>query len=96
MLSWPIRRLVVESATRFSKIFRPTSETAFYSFSILSKCFKPGGRAAVVIKNTFLSTPTMRPVSLRKLLVESCNLHTVLDCPPVRFKGRCKDRRAVL
>jgi type I restriction enzyme M protein len=48
---------------------------------------KAGGRAAVVIKNTFLSNADNASVSLRKLLLESCNLHTVLDCPGGTFQG---------
>jgi len=41
----------------------------------------------VVIKNTFLSNSDNASVSLRKLLLESCNLHTVLDCPSGTFQG---------
>jgi len=41
----------------------------------------------VVIKNTFLSNVDNASVSLRKLLLESCNLHTVLDCPGGTFQG---------
>jgi type I restriction enzyme M protein len=41
----------------------------------------------VVIKNTFLSNTDNASVSLRKLLLESCNLHTVLDCPSGTFQG---------
>ena len=48
---------------------------------------KAGGRASVVIKNTFLSNTDNASVSLRKLLLESCNLHTVLDCPGGTFQG---------
>ena len=48
---------------------------------------KAGGRAAVVIKNTFLSNTDNASVSLRKLLLESCTLHTVLDCPSGTFQG---------
>jgi type I restriction enzyme M protein len=51
------------------------------------KSLKAGGRAAVVIKNTFLSNTDNASVSLRKLLLESCNLHTVLDCPGGTFQG---------
>jgi len=40
-----------------------------------------------VIKNTFLSNTDNASVSLRKLLLESCNLHTVLDCPGGTFQG---------
>ena len=48
---------------------------------------RAGGRAGVVIKNTFLSNTDNASVSLRKLLLESCNLHTVLDCPGGTFQG---------
>jgi type I restriction enzyme M protein len=41
----------------------------------------------VVIKNTFLSNTDNASVSLRKLLLESCNLHTALDCPGGTFQG---------
>jgi len=51
------------------------------------KMLKAGGRAAVVIKNTFLSNSDNASVSLRKLLLESCDLHTVLDCPSGTFQG---------
>ena len=48
---------------------------------------KARGREGVVIKNTFLSNTDNASVSLRKLLLESCNLHTVLDCPGGTFQG---------
>jgi type I restriction enzyme M protein len=48
---------------------------------------RAGGRAAIVIKNTFLSNTDNASTSLRKLLLESCNLHTVLDCPGGTFQG---------
>jgi type I restriction enzyme M protein len=41
----------------------------------------------VVIKNTFLSNTDNASVALRKLLLESCNLHTVLDLPGGTFTG---------
>ena len=51
------------------------------------KMLKAGGRGGVVIKNTFLSNTDNASVSLRKLLLESCTLHTVLDCPGGTFQG---------
>src|SRR5438876_11192836 len=48
---------------------------------------KAGGRGGVVIKTTFPSNTDTASVSLRKLLLESCNLHTVLDCPSGTFQG---------
>ena len=64
-----------------------TGETAFLFLQLFIKTLKAGGRAAVVIKNTFLSNTDNASVSLRKMLLESCNLHTVLDCPGGTFQG---------
>jgi type I restriction enzyme M protein len=64
-----------------------TSETAFLFLQHFIKSLKAGGRAGIVIKNTFLSNTDKASVSLRKLLLESCNLHTVLDCPGGTFIG---------
>ena len=51
------------------------------------KLLKAGGRAGVVIKNTFLSNVDNASISLRKELLETCNLHTVLDLPGGAFPG---------
>lgn len=64
-----------------------TGETAFLFLQHFIKMLKAGGRAGVVIKNTFLSNTDNASVSLRKLLLESCDLHTVLDCPGGTFQG---------
>ena len=64
-----------------------TGETAFLFLQHFIKSLKAGGRAAIVIKNTFLSNTDNASVSLRKLLLESCQLHTVLDCPGGTFQG---------
>ena len=64
-----------------------TGETAFLFLQHFIKMLKAGGRGGVVIKNTFLSNTDNASVSLRKLLTESCNLHTVLDCPGGTFQG---------
>ena len=64
-----------------------TGETAFLFLQHFIKILKAGGRGAVVIKNTFLSNTDNASVSLRKLLLESCNLYTVLDCPQGTFQG---------
>jgi len=58
-----------------------SSETAFLFLQHFIKILKAGGRAGVVIKNTFLSNTDNASVSLRKLLLESCNLHTMLNLP---------------
>ena len=64
-----------------------TGETAFLFLQHFIKILKAGGRAGVVIKNTFLSNTDNAAISLRKLLLESCNLHTVLDLPGGTFTG---------
>lgn len=64
-----------------------TGETAFLFLQHFIKMLKPGGRAAIVIKNTFLSNTDNAAVALRKELLENCNLHTVLDCPAKTFLG---------
>ncbi len=64
-----------------------TGETAFLFLQHFIKSLKAGGKAGVVIKNTFLSNTDNASVSLRKLLLESCNLHTVLDLPGGTFTG---------
>ena len=64
-----------------------TGETAFLFLQHFIKSLKAGGRAAIVIKNTFLSNTDNASVSLRQKLLEECNLHTVLDCPGGTFQG---------
>ena len=64
-----------------------TGETAFLFLQHFLKMLKAGGRGGVIIKNTFLSNTDNASTSLRKLLLESCNLHTVLDCPGGTFQG---------
>lgn len=64
-----------------------TGETAFLFLQHFIKLLKQGGRAAIVIKNTFLSNSDNASRSLRQELLSSCNLHTVLDCPGGTFIG---------
>ena len=64
-----------------------TGETAFLFLQHFIKMLKAGGRGGVVIKNTLLSNTDNASVSPRKLLLESCSLHTVLDCPGGTFQG---------
>lgn len=64
-----------------------TSETASMFMQHFIKSLKTGGRSAVVIKNTFVSNTDNASVSLRKYLLETCNLHTILDMPSGTFLG---------
>ena len=64
-----------------------SSETAYLFLQHFIRKLKAGGRGAVVIKNTFLSNTDNASVELRRELLASCNLHTVLDCPSGTFQG---------
>lgn len=64
-----------------------TGETAFLFLQHFIRNLKAGGRAAVVIKNTFLSNSDNASKALRQELLESCKLHTILDCPGGTFLG---------
>src|SRR5438270_10822687 len=64
-----------------------TGETAFLFLQHFIKILKAGGRGGVVIKNTFLSNTDNASLSLRKLLLERCNLYAVLDLPVHTFPG---------
>ncbi|KKQ93321.1 MAG: type I restriction modification enzyme M chain [candidate division CPR2 bacterium GW2011_GWC2_39_10] len=64
-----------------------TGETAFLFLQHFIKILKAGGKAGIVIKNTFLSNTDNASISLRKHLLESCNLHTILDLPGGVFTG---------
>ncbi len=64
-----------------------TGETAFLFLQHFIKILNAGGRAGIVIKNTFLSNTDNASISLRRHLLESCNLHTILDLPGGTFTG---------
>jgi type I restriction enzyme M protein len=64
-----------------------TGETAYLFLQHFIKILRAGGSAGVVIKNTFLSNTDNASISLRKQLLENCNLHTVLDMPGGTFTG---------
>jgi len=64
-----------------------TGETASLFLQHFIKILKAGGKAGVVIKNTFLSNTDNASIALRKELLSNCNLHTVLDLPGGTFTG---------
>jgi len=64
-----------------------TGETASLFLQHFVKILKAGGKAGIVIKNTFLSNTDNASIAIRKQLLESCNLHTVLDLPGGTFTG---------
>jgi type I restriction enzyme M protein len=64
-----------------------TGETASLFLQHFIKILKAGGKAGIVIKNTFLSNTDYASIAIRKTLLENCNLHTVLDLPGGTFTG---------
>ena len=64
-----------------------TSETAYLFLQHFIKILKPGGRCAVVIKNTFLTNTDNASIALRKQLLHECKLFAVLDLPGGAFIG---------
>lgn len=64
-----------------------SGETAFLFLQHFIRSLKAGGTAAIVIKNTFLSNSDNASIQLRKYLLETCNLFTVLDMPGGTFLG---------
>ncbi|VVH61723.1 Type I restriction-modification system, DNA-methyltransferase subunit M (EC [uncultured Gammaproteobacteria bacterium] len=64
-----------------------TGETASLFLQHFIKILKAGGSAGIVIKNTFLSNTDSASSALRKALLTTCNLHTVLDLPGGTFTG---------
>jgi type I restriction enzyme M protein len=64
-----------------------SGESAFLFVQHFLKMLKPGGRAGIVIKNTFLSNTDNASIALRRRLLEECNLHTILDMPSGTFQG---------
>ena len=64
-----------------------SSESAYMFMQHFVESLKGGGRAAVIIKNTFLSNTDGASIAIRKQLMDDCNLHTILDCPGGTFLG---------
>lgn len=64
-----------------------SGETAYLFLQHFIRSLRAGGRAAIVIKNTFLSNTDGAATALRKELLETCELHTVLDMPGGTFQG---------
>ena len=64
-----------------------TGETASLFLQHFIKILKAGGKAGIVIKNTFLSNIDNASIALRKELLNNCDLHTVLDLPGGTFTG---------
>lgn len=64
-----------------------TSETSYLFLQHFIRYLRAGGRAGVIIKNTFLSNTDRASVELRRKLLTDCNLYAVLDLPSGVFVG---------
>ena len=64
-----------------------TGETATLFFQHFLKSLKHNGRAAIIIKNTFLTNDDQATTAVRKELLESCNLEIILDLPQNLFQA---------
>lgn len=62
-----------------------TSETALMFMEYFMAKLKKGGRAAIIIKNTFLSNTDAASVAVRRMLLAKCQLKWVLDLPQKVF-----------
>ena len=62
-----------------------TSETALMFMEYFMAKLKNGGRAAIIIKNTFLSNTDNASVAVRRMLLTKCQLNWVLDLPQKVF-----------
>lgn len=62
-----------------------TSATENMFMQYFIKKLKKGGRAAIVIKNTFLTNDDNATKAIRQELLAECNLHTILDVPQGAF-----------
>lgn len=70
------------------------SENMFMQYFMRS--LKTGGRAAIIIKNTFLTNDDSATKAIRQELLEISNLHTILDMPKGTFLGAGGVRTVVL
>jgi type I restriction enzyme M protein len=60
-----------------------SGESAYLFLQHFIKILKAGGKAGIVIKNTFLSNGDA--ANLRRELLQSCNVHSILDLPAKVF-----------
>lgn len=65
-----------------------SAETAYLFLQHFIKKLKKGGRAGIIIKNTFLTNDDAR--NLRQELLQECNVHTILDLPAKVFTAGVK------
>lgn len=64
-----------------------SGETAYMFLQHFIKMMRAGGRAGIVIKNTFLSNSDNASIALRRKLLDECRLDAILDLPSGVFTG---------
>ena len=64
-----------------------TGATELLFLQHFMKRLRAGGKAAIVIKNTFLSNTDNATTSVRKELLETCDLYSVMDLPGGAFSA---------
>ena len=65
-----------------------SGETAYLFLQHFIRILKAGGKAGIIIKNTFLSNGDAS--ALRAELLKTCNVHTILDLPSKVFTAGVK------
>ena len=68
-----------------------TSESSLLFMEYAIAKMKRGGRGAIVIKNTFLSNGDNASKAIRRMLLERCQLHWILDLPPKVYASGTHD-----
>lgn len=64
-----------------------TGETAYLFLQHFMKVLKVGGRAGIVIKNSFLTNTENAAIAIRKELIENFSIDGILDLPSGTFQG---------
>lgn len=64
-----------------------TGETAYLFLQHFMKTLKAGGRAGIVIKNSFLTNTENAAISIRKELLANFSIDGILDLPSGTFQG---------
>lgn len=64
-----------------------TGETAYLFLQHFMKTLKAGGRAGIVIKNSFLTNTESAAISIRKELLANFSIDGILDLPSGTFQG---------
>ncbi len=67
-----------------------SGETAYLFLQHFIRYLRAGGRAGIVIKNTFLSNGDAASIALRRKLLDECNVTAILELPQKVFSAGVK------